>query len=291
VRILVTGAAGFVGSELVPALASSDQEVHAVVRDESGYDAPKGVEVHEVDLSRPLASASLPEVDAVIHLAQANVAFPDSAGELYAVNTVATQQLLDHARRVGAGKFLYASSGSVYGLGDHPFSEEEELPIADFYAVTKINAEQVIATYQGFLDTVVFRIFMPYGPGQRGRLIPALIDRVRDGRPVTLNDGGRPRGNPIYIDDVGRTFEAALELEGHHTVNIGGDEIVSIADLARLIGEVVDGEPVFEEGPGGAAGDVVGDTSRMHELFSLRPLVSLSEGLRRTVEASAREAV
>jgi UDP-glucose 4-epimerase len=291
VRILVTGAAGFVGSELVPALASSNHEVHAVVRDASGYDARNGVEVLEVDLSRPLDSASLPEIDAVIHLAQANVAFPESAAELYAVNTVATQQLLDHARRVGAGKFLYASSGSVYGFGEHPFSEEEELPIADFYAVTKINAEQVIATYQGFLDTVVFRFFMPYGPGQRGRLIPALIDRVRDRRPVTLNNGGRPRGNPIYIDDVVRTIEMALELEGHYTVNVGGDEIVSIADLARLIGEAVDGKPLFEEGPGGAGGDVVGDTSRMHELFSLRPLVSLSEGLRRTVEASAREAV
>jgi nucleoside-diphosphate-sugar epimerase len=265
--------------------------VHAIVRDPSGYEAPKGVEVLQVDLSRPLDSVALPVVDAVIHLAQANVPFPDSAAELYAVNTVATQQLLDHARRVGAAKFLYASSGSVYGLGDHPFSEDEEPPISDFYAVTKINAEQVIATYRDFFDTVVLRFFMPYGPGQRGRLIPALIDRVREGRPVTLNDGGRPRGNPIYIGDVIRAIEAALELEGHHTVNVGGDEVVSIADLARLIGEAVGREPLFEEGSGGAAGDVVGDTARMHELLSVRPLVPLSEGLRQTIGAPAREAV
>jgi UDP-glucose 4-epimerase len=291
VRVLVTGAAGFIGSELVPTLAGAGHDVRAVVRDASKYEAPGGVQPLEVDLSRPLDSATLPEVDAVVHLAQANVPFPDSAVELYAVNTVATQQLLDHARCAGAGKFLYASSGSVYGLGDQPFREDEDLPIADFYAVTKINAEQVVATYRDFFDTVVFRFFMPYGPGQRGRLIPALIDRVRDGRPVTLNDGGRPRGNPIYIDDVIRTIEAALELEGHHTVNVGGDEIVSIADLARLIGEALGREPVFEEGSGAAAGDVVGDTSHMHDLFSLRPLVSLSEGLRQTVGAPAREVV
>jgi nucleoside-diphosphate-sugar epimerase len=291
VRVLVTGAAGFVGSELVPALAGSGHELHAVVRDASDYDTPDGVQVLEVDLSGPIDSQSLPEVDAVVHLAQANVPFPDSAGELYAVNTVATQQLLDHARRLGAGKFLFASSGSVYGLDDHPFTEDEKLPAADFYAVTKINAEQLIATYHGFFDSVVFRFFMPYGPSQRGRLIPALIDRVRGGRPVTLNDGGHPHGNPIYIDDVIGLIEAALELQGNHTVNVGGDEVVSIADLALLIGEAVGREPMFEEGSSGATGDVVGDTARMHELFSLRPLVSLSDGIRRTVEASAPEAV
>ena len=290
-RVLVTGAAGFIGGHLVPALADSGHDVHAVVRDASVYDAPDGVKALEADLSRPLEAASLPEVDAVVHLAQANVPFPDSAVELYRVNTVATQELLDHARRVSARLFLYASSGSVYGLGDHAFSEDEELPIADFYATTKINAEQVVATYREFFATVALRFFMPYGPGQRGRLIPALIDRVRDGRAVTLNDGGRPRGNPIYVEDVVQALEAALELEGHHTVNVGGDEIVSIADLARLIGDAVGREPVFEEGSGGAAGDVVGDTTRMHELFSLRPFVSLSEGLRETVRASAREAV
>jgi UDP-glucose 4-epimerase len=291
VRILVTGAAGFIGGHLVPALAEAEHDVHAVVRDASAYDPPGGVQPLEVDLSRPLDSVSLPTVDAVIHLAQANVPFPDSAVELYRVNTVATQELLDHARRVSSGRFLYASSGSVYGLGDRPFREDDALPVADFYAITKRNAEQVVATYRDFLDTVVFRFFMPYGPGQQGRLIPALVSRVREGRPVTLNDGGRPRGNPIFVSDIVRVIQAALELDGHHVVNVGGDEVVSIADLARLIGRAVGREPEFEEGPRGPAGDVVGDTKRMHELFSVRPLVSLENGLRKTVEAWAREAV
>jgi UDP-glucose 4-epimerase len=290
-RILVTGAAGFIGGHLVPALAEAGHDVHAVVRDASAYDAPGDVEPVEVDLSRPLDSISLPATEAVIHLAQANVPFPDSAVELYRVNTAATQELLDYARRVGSRRFLYASSGSVYGLGDRPFREDDALPVADFYAITKRNAEQVVATYRDFLETVAFRFFMPYGPGQRGRLIPALVGRVRDGQPVTLNDGGRPWGNPIYVGDVVRVIQSALELDGHHVVNVGGDEVVSIADLARLIGTAVGREPQFEEGPGGAAGDVVGDTTRMHELFSVRPLVSLETGLRKTVEPSAREAV
>jgi nucleoside-diphosphate-sugar epimerase len=289
-KVLVTGAAGFIGSHLVPALAESGHSVTAVVRDGSAYVAPDGVETLEIDLSRPFDSAALPDVDGIVHLAQANVPFPDSAGELYRVNTVSTQELLDHARRVGAQRFLYASSGSVYGPGDRPFRESDALPIADFYAVTKINAEHLVATYRDFFHTTVFRFFMPYGPGQRGRLIPSLIGRVRDGRPITLNGGGRPRGNPIYVGDVVRVIEAALELEGQHVVNVGGDEVVGIDDLGRLIGRVVGRPPEFEAGSGDAAGDIVGDTTRMHELFSVRPLVGLDEGLRQTVAESAREA-
>jgi UDP-glucose 4-epimerase len=290
-RILVTGAGGFIGGHLVPALAESGHSVLAIVRNASAYEAPVGVETIELDLTQPLGSASLPEVDCVVHLAQANVPFPGSAVELYRVNTVATQELLDYARRAGAQRFLYASSGSVYGQGNRPFREDDELPIADFYAVTKINAEQTISTYRDFFHTVVLRFFMPYGPGQAGRLIPALIDRVREGRPVTLNDGGRPAGNPIYVGDVVRVIEAAIELEGHHVINVGGDEVVGIGDLARLIGEVVGREPEFEESSGSATRDIVGDTARMHELLSVRPLVPLATGLRETVAASTREAV
>jgi len=288
-KILVTGAAGFIGSHLVPALAGSGHSVTAVVRDVSTYVAPDSVKTLELDLAAPLDTPSLPDVDAIIHLAQANVAFPDSASELYRVNTVSTQELLDYARRVNAERFLYASSGSVYGTGDRPFRESDELPTADFYAVTKINAEHLVATYSGFFDTTVFRFFMPYGPRQQGRLIPSLIDRVRDGRPVTLNGGGRPRGNPIYVGDVVRVILGALELDGRHVANVGGDEVVGIDDLARLIGKAVGREPVFEEGTRDSAGDVVGDTTRMHELLDLRPLVRLEDGLRQTVAESARE--
>lgn len=290
-KILVTGVTGFIGSHLVPALVEAGHDVQAVVRDASAYVAPPGATALEIDLSRPLEPELLPEVDAVIHLAQANVPFPDSAVELYHVNTVATLELLDHARRVGARRFLYASSGSVYGFGERPFHEDDQLPISDFYPATKIAAEQGIMTYQEFFGTVVLRLFMPYGPRQRGRLIPALIDRVRDGRPVTLNGGGRPRGNPIYIGDVVRTIAAALELDGHHVVNVGGDEIVGIDQIARLIGGTLGRDPKFEEGKGGAAGDVVGDTVRMHELFSLRPLVPLAEGLRETIGSTTHEVV
>jgi UDP-glucose 4-epimerase len=267
-RVLLTGASGFVGGYLAPALVAAGHDVHALVRDPGGYDAPEGVAPLEADLEK-LDHDTLPSVDAVAHFAQANVPFPDGAGTLYAVNTASTLVLLEHARTCAAQCFLYASSASVYGFGDHPFTEAEPVSAHDFYATTKINSEQLVGTYGRFLGTSVFRLVAPYGPGQTGRMIPGVIGRVREGRPVTLNGGGRPRMNPIYVEDAVRAAVAALVLEGNHLVNVAGDEVVGIDRIAELAGEALGREPVFEHGDADAPGDVVADTTRFDELFDL----------------------
>jgi len=93
--------------------------------------------------------------------------------------------------------------------------------------------------------------------------------------------------NPLYIDDVVRALLGVLELDESVALNVAGDEPVTVRELAELIGSVVGREPVFEEGEGKVPGDLVVDTSRLHELLDLRPLVSLEEGLRRTAEETA----
>jgi UDP-glucose 4-epimerase len=281
-RVLLTGASGFIGGYLAPALVAGGHDVHALVRHPGAYDAPAGVTSVEADLGE-LDPDALPSVDAVAHFAQANVPFPDEAGTLYAVNTASTLALLEHARTCGAQRFLYASSASVYGFGDRPFAETDPVSAHDFYATTKINSEQLVGTYGGFFGSSVFRLVAPYGPGQTGRMIPGVIERVRDGRPVTLNGGGRPRMNPIYVGDAVRAAVAALELEGNHVVNVAGEEVVGIDRIAELAGEALGRQPVFEQGDADAPGDVVADTSRFNELFELRDPVGLAEGIRRMV--------
>jgi nucleoside-diphosphate-sugar epimerase len=282
-RILVTGAAGFVASHLIPALAGAGHDVYAVDRDPSRVGELPATPV-AWDLSQQ--RSDLPEVDAGIHLAQANVSFPDEARTLYAVNVGSVLELLDHCRRCGAERFLYASSGSVYGFGSAPFAETDPPAGTDLYAVSKLSGELVVQAFAPFFSTFIARLFVPYGPGQRARMIPRLVERVRAGEPVSVNDGGHPRMNPLYIDDVVRVFLAALELDGHHLVNVGGDEAAGIDELAALIGEAVGCEPVIEQADGGAPGDIVGDTTRLHELFDLRPLVPLSDGLRAVASRS-----
>ena len=290
-RVLVTGATGFVGSQLLPALAAEGHDVFAAVRGPDRLEPTSGITPVECDLGRSTEGRSLPEVEAIVHLAQANVRFPEGAGELYQVNTTSTQELLDHGRRVGARRFVLTSSGSVYGFGPKPFTESDPVRPHDFYALTKIHAEQLVAAYREHLGTTVLRLFAPYGPGQAGRLIPSLAQRVRRGEAVTLNGGGQPRMNPIYVDDLVAVLLASLARDGHETVNVGGDEVVGVGELASRLAGAIGTEARFEEGAQEGPGDLVGDTTVLHELYAPAGLVPLDDGLRRTVDSLAAEEV
>ncbi|MES1247554.1 MAG: NAD(P)-dependent oxidoreductase, partial [Actinomycetota bacterium] len=149
-KILVTGASGFVAQHLVPTLAT-EHDVIALTHDPERVPAGGNFESVVVDLRDP--TASFPKVDAVVHLAQANVPFPDGARDLFAVNTTATVALLDHLRRVGGTHFILASSASVYGFGERPWTEEDVPAAGDFYSATKLAAERFVRAHEGFFST------------------------------------------------------------------------------------------------------------------------------------------
>ena len=264
-------------------LAERGDEVHALVRDPAT--APR--EAYRVvahDLREPLGPETIAAVDAIVHLAHhPHVAVPEHAAALYRLNAMSTQELLDAGRRTGARRFLYASSGAVYGFADEPLREIDSPRARDLYALSKLHAEELVHAYGEFLEPVVVRPFFPYGPGQTGRLVSGLIERVRDGEPVVLREAGRPRCNPIYVDDAVRAFVAALDGPAPNLVNVAGGEVVSIAELAEAIGRAVGVEPVFAEDASPIAGDLVADVTRMRELLGSGELVPLNEGLRRTV--------
>ena len=285
-RVLVTGASGFVAPHLISALIGRGDEVVASARDAGRIPSGPGIEPLALDLAAPLGAAPLPQVDAVVHLAQANVPFPERALELYAVNTLSTLGLLDGCERMGARRFVHASSGTVYGLGEDAFRESDPVSHHQFYATTKIHAEELVAQYAGALaGAVSLRLFAPYGPGQTNRMIPGILGRVRDGQAVTLSEGGRPRMNPIYIDDAVAAILAALETDGHLVINVAGDEVVTIRDIAEAAGRAVGAEPVLEDSGRSHAGDVIADTTAFRAWLGDRPFVSLADGIARTAAA------
>lgn len=284
-KVLVTGATGFVAHQLIPALAATGREVVALGHDKTRMLSVDGVENVVADLHEPVPRGTVGAVDAVVHLAQANVPFPAGARSLFLVNAGSTQDLLSLASEVGASRFVFFSSGSVYGLGSERVTEDSSRRAGDFYATTKRIGELLVESYGSAMSTAVLRLFAPYGPGQQRRLVPALIARVRERRPVTLNDGGRPRMTPIFVGDVVRVVERALETDGNHVVNVAGDEIVGIGELARVIGDVLGVKPVFEEGAESVDGDLVAVNERMHALYGIDELMPLREAMARTVEA------
>jgi nucleoside-diphosphate-sugar epimerase len=114
-------------------------------------------------------------------------------------------------------------------------------------------------------------------------MIPRLIDSVREGKPISLNVDGRPRMNPVYVTDVVRVIEAALESEGDQLVNVAGDDAATIRELGELVGRAVRRDPAFEEGETRVAGDIVCENRLMRTVFGVTELTRLEEGLTRTV--------
>ena len=166
-KVLVTGATGFVGHRLVPFLTESGHDGVAVVRTVARALASANVEQIACDLRDPEVTDAFPgRVDAVVHLAQANV-HRSAEQELVAVNTASTAMLLEYAHRAGAASFVLASSGSIYGGSEWPLREDDPARPADAYARSKVSAERLVHERHGAHAATIYRLFAPYAPSQR----------------------------------------------------------------------------------------------------------------------------
>lgn len=280
--ILITGATGFVGGHLARRLAvNANHHLYFLVRDQKRGTPAKG-EIIETDLSQMLYTNGLPaHMDAIIHMAFAGLDHtPPQSVETYRINTVGTLGLLDYAHRVGISHFVYVSSGSVYGFSYDPLRETDPTTPSDVYGATKLSSEMLIQNSRPAFHTAILRLFRPYGPGLPRGVLREVADRVRDGRPVTLNDRGRPKTNPVFIDDAVTILEQSLTTTGHILSNVAGEETLTVRHLASIIGQILGKTPVFETTDRPAPSIISADTRHMRSIFSLSNLTPLAEGLK-----------
>lgn len=280
-RILVTGAAGFVGGHLVRRLGRG-HEVFALAKSGQPRGRTDGVSWVEQNLAEPLDYARLPRpVDVVIHLAQSRFYkdFPGQARDIFAVNVGGTFNLLEYAMTVGAARFILASTGGVYGYSYEKFVETDPVSPLNFYLSSKHIAELLVGNYQQFFDTTVLRLFFVYGAGQKPvMLIPRLVRSVLAGRPVTLQGHEGIHLNPVHVSDVVGALERALKLEGNHLINVAGPQVLSLREICRVIGTQVGREPVFTTLDDQKSGYLIGDITKMKELLG-GPRVPFHEGV------------
>ena len=224
------------------------------------------------------------ELDAIIHLAAVTPhALPSSKQTLYKINTVSTLELLEYGKHLGINSFVYASSGGVYGYSQNNHSENDPVSPIDFYALTKYESELLVKHFSQYFSTIILRFFFPYGPKQKNRLIPQLIDKIREDKAITMYNKGDPTINPIYISDVVEAMKRALSLKSSNIINIAGSEKINILELSHLIGSLINNSPRFEYYEDEKIKGLVGDISKMRKLLSFQPRIPLKEGLKKTI--------
>jgi UDP-glucose 4-epimerase len=236
--VVVTGGSGLIGGCLLEALAAQDHRVWAISRRPAPSPRPSIAWV-QGDLTELSLPTGLPHrADAVFHLAQSDRFrdFPAGALDVFGVNVASTVRLLEWSRAAGVRHFIYASSGRVDG-------------IRGYYQASKRSAELLAQNYEPFFNVITLRFFFVYGPGQPSTmLIPRLIESVHSGRPIVLDGPDGIRLNPVHVTDAVRAAIRAGEFEGSRTFDIAGPEVLSIREIAAIIGDRIGRRPVFAAG-------------------------------------------
>ncbi len=318
--VLVTGAAGFIGSEVCRLLLDSGHQVVGVDNLNSAYDPRlKQWRLREM-MGRPrlrfeeLDIAVFPVMEeffkrhalgaggddregppftAVVNLAARAGVRPSVSDPwiYFTTNADGTVNLLELCRRHGVKKFVLASTSSLYGAHNPvPFLEDADTsrPLSP-YAASKKAAEAIAFTYHHLhgLDVTVLRYFTVYGPAGRPDMsVFRFMRKIAEGEPITVFGDGTQERDFSYVDDIARGTVAAIGLRGFDVINLGGDRPVRLYYVIGQISTLVGRQPVIEYRPAHPA-DVPAtwaNITKARKLLDWQPQVTIEEGLRRTAE-------
>jgi UDP-glucuronate 4-epimerase len=305
-RVLVTGAAGFIGSHLCEALLGAGHAVVGVDNFDPFYDAAakrrnlsaigaRGgdwrfaeADIRDPESIDPVFEAERPA--GVIHLAAKAGVRPSIADPVgYArANVVGTAAVLAAAERTGCTRVVLASSSSVYGNNAKvPFSEDDDVsaPISP-YAATKLACEHAARAHHHLtgMPTACLRFFTVYGPRQRPDLaISLFMRRIAAGEPIRLLGEGTSRDYTFVADTVAGIMAAYGRIDrfGYRVWNLGNSEPVALDEMVRVVAQVVGRAPVIERGAA-APGDVRrtwADPARSMAELGYKPSTSFEKGV------------
>ena len=305
-KVLITGAAGFIGSNLSHRMLQAGYSVIGIDNFDSFYDPQikhKAIQklalnpdfkLYEGDIRNRSLLDTVFEIEKpalVIHLAaRAGVRPSIEQPELYYdVNVNGTLVLLEAMRKAGIKDLLFASSSSVYGNNKKvPFSETDSVdnPISP-YAATKKAGELLCYTYHHLYNFNIFclRFFTVYGPGQRPEMaIQQFGRKIAEGLPITLFGDGSTRRDYTFIDDITNGIIASSDnLIGYEILNLGNSDTISLIDLVHNIEETLGEKAIIEWQPM-QPGDVeitFADISKAQKLIGYKPDYPVKKGLQK----------
>ena len=320
-KILVTGVAGFLGSNLLNKLLSEGHHVVGVDNLSMGRSENIAPCLHHNNFSfvegdileQSTLDALDDDFDVIVHLAAFKIPRYGNAVDTLKINSKGTENMLDLARKIKC-KFVFASTSDVYGMSkDLPFTEDGNCVLGDSkvprwaYAVSKLFDEHLALAYMedyGF-PVVLLRLFGSYGPNQHmtwwGGPQSVFIDCILNGKPIPIHGDGRQTRTFTYVDDtVAGIYAAIIKPEANGEIfNLGGNEEVTILELAKRITSLSDTPtnteikliPYDDICKGRKYQDVmrrVPDTTKAEKILGVKAKTTLDEGLRLTFEWQKR---
>ncbi|HZV78128.1 MAG TPA: NAD-dependent epimerase/dehydratase family protein [Candidatus Binatus sp.] len=307
-KVLVTGAAGFIGSHLVDRLLADRHTVVGIdnlltgdAQNLKNARTSRAFEFVEQDIALEGydLAAGAPKSDLIVHCGSpaSPVDYAKLPFETMAANSLGTKHACEAARAWSA-RLLYSSTSEVYGDPlEHPQTENywgNVNPIGPraCYDESKRFGEALVSSHVRVngLDARIVRIFNTYGPRMRrddGRVIPNFITQALAGKPLTVYGEGAQTRSFCFVSDLvdGIVRTATLDAARGAVINLGNPDEITIAQLAVKIGELV-GVPVatqLQPMPADDPGRRRPDISRARQLLGWQPSVSLDEGLRTTI--------
>jgi NAD dependent epimerase/dehydratase len=308
-RVLVTGADGFIGSHLTEALVRNGYEVRAFVYynsfnswgwlDHCADDVQGKFEVFAGDIRDPHGvKKAMNGCDAVIHLA-ALIAIPfsyHSPDSYVDTNIKGTLNVLQAARELNVSRVIHTSTSEVYGTAQYvPIDEKHPLQGQSPYSASKIGADQLaFSFYSSFnLPVVTLRPFNTYGPRQSARaVIPTIITQIANGNNQIKLGSVTPTRDFNFISDTVNGFISALTSKSGigEVINLGSNFEISIQDIASLIGEIMNQEiKVIDSDErirpeNSEVNRLWADNSKAKELLSWKPEYASLNGLKKGLE-------
>jgi UDP-glucuronate 4-epimerase len=308
-KILVTGGAGFIGSNLIDMLLKRNHEVAAVdnftnfydpkikgnnIKNASDYDSFKLYRTDITDRDSLDYLFNKHDFEIIVHLAaKAGVrpSIEDPVG-YSKTNIQGTINLLEIAKEKKINKFIFASSSSVYGNNKKvPFSEDDnvDFPISP-YAATKKAGELICYNYHHLYNINIFslRFFTVYGPRQRPEMAIHKFTRLIDnGKPIPVFGEGKPKRDFTYITDILDGIYSAIErVSGFEIINLGESQTINVNQLINEIEQAL-GKTAIRNILPMQPGDVIktyADISKAKRLLDYNPSINIETGIKQFVE-------
>jgi nucleoside-diphosphate-sugar epimerase len=283
-KVLITGAAGFIGFNLLRRFVHLNAQVVAI----DNFSAGKPIEtlskmpvnIINADVSYRKTFDALPrDIDYIFHFGAPSSIILFNKDPVFALSTTicGLNNVFEFAKSVGAKKVVYPSSGSVYGTAPAPQSEHGVTKPTNLYGITKLTCEKIAAWNFDLIPSVGLRIFAGFGPGEEHKGDYASVVTIflncmlRNERPVIFGDGTQNR-DFVYIDDVVNAIVKSAEKPISNTVvNVGTGKNLKFNDVVEIINNVLKKniQPVYVAKPEKYFDYTLADTSKMHELLGV----------------------